>query len=181
MIVSSDATSSKVASDIIHGADFLLDPTRATLQSRHGFHRPYTRGGGYSLASHGETIRDEIRVESISKYRVHSEELNFILYQTIKPERVPVPGGFYERIKTPIAQRCLLLHTPRVSARSGKVKAGQGQGSAARWANLKQDSLAEQVCGASANGNGWNCQRRGAPAPRPQGCDAHRDEHGGKR
>ena len=172
MIVSSDATSSKVASEIIHGADFLLDPTRATLQSRHGFHRPYTRGGGYSLASHVDTIRDEIRVDSISKYRVHdSTELNLILHQTVKPERVPVPGGFYERIKTPIAQRFLLLHTPRVAAKR-RLPAG-----AWGWANRKQCRLAKhwEVCGHAPmeTGGSFSAEVRRHPA--------HKDAHSERR
>lgn len=118
MITSSNASSSKVASDIIHGADFLLDPTRETLQSRHGFHRPYTRGGGYSLTGHVETIRDETRVE-LPLY--DSARLSFdplVLQQTMKPVRVAVPGGYYERIKTPMASRYPHAHPLGLAARN---------------------------------------------------------------
>jgi hypothetical protein len=61
-MLSSNISSYAAASEIIRSSEVLLEPTRSALQSRHGFHRPHTRGGGYSVTGHVEMLRDETRV-----------------------------------------------------------------------------------------------------------------------
>jgi hypothetical protein len=70
------------------------------------------------------------------------------LYLTVKPERVLVPGGFYERIKTPIAQRFLPLHTARLRA---AIAIGQ-DGAVRAWETENKTLSQVDVCGAFANG-----------------------------